>query len=104
MENSQLQIIDISDNELFALPDSIHFATKLTVLKAATNYISEYPVLDIISLEELDLSLNQINSVKKLFTSKIKNLIILNISFNKIDSEEEMDWSKVRSFPQLRRI
>lgn len=103
IENSQLQIIDISNNELLSLPDSIHLAKKLNVLKASSNYISEYPILDITNLEELDLSENQINSIKKIFESKIKSLIILNISFNKIKSEE-IDWSKVRSFPQLRRI
>jgi Leucine-rich repeat (LRR) protein len=85
-----LLFLDLSNNNIESLPESLFEATQLEILQLADNRLSEIPVRALnpvqSSLKQLDLSGNMILMVSESQLGQIQQLTVLNLARNNIHS------------------
>jgi Leucine-rich repeat (LRR) protein len=76
--------LDLSNNQIEALPDDFDGMDVLRILNLRNNLLTEIPDLEqLVSLEELDLSLNNIEQLPQSIVA-LSNLVILDVSNNSL--------------------
>ncbi|MDE5086708.1 MAG: leucine-rich repeat domain-containing protein, partial [Trichodesmium sp. St16_bin2-tuft] len=86
----QLEILNLSSNQLTSLPESISKLSNLTVLNLSYNQLTSLPesIGELSNLTDLDLSCNQLKSLPESI-SELSNLTELGLSSNQLISLPE---------------
>ena len=90
---SQILVLDISDNQLMRLPESLKYLTNLQTLDIGGNYIQDItqedsPLSSMESLWRLQLHGNRIRNISHDVFTNLKTLQIIDLSRNEITSME----------------
>eukprot|EP00090_Calanus_glacialis_P019644 TRINITY_DN30137_c0_g1_i1.p1 TRINITY_DN30137_c0_g1~~TRINITY_DN30137_c0_g1_i1.p1 ORF type:complete len:1191 (-),score=181.26 TRINITY_DN30137_c0_g1_i1:163-3735(-) len=86
---SQILVLDISDNQLMSVPESLKYLTNLQTLDIGHNYISDInnsPFSVMEGLWRLQIHGNQIKNISHNIFSNLKTLQIIDMSRNEIAS------------------
>ena len=100
-ELEQLEVLDLSWNQLTTLPESIFQLTNLTQLDLSHNQLTTLPesIFQLTNLTQLDLSYNQLTTLPE-FISQLTNLTQLDLSGNELTTLPEF-ISQLTNLTQL---
>lgn len=86
-ELPELEVLDLSNNELASIPEAIYKLEKLTILLLGGNQFTEIPesISNLQHLKELNLANNKITSIPT-WISRLTNLTCLNLGGNQLVS------------------
>jgi len=102
--NSSVKILDMSNNQISHLPNSLLNKLQLEAISLANNSLSSLPVdsfLGQTDLEILNLSGNHLVSLPSTITTDLVNLMELDMSNNKLEVLESELFSSLRNLQSL---
>merc|ERR1719323_2671215 len=93
----QLQVLDLSHNQLTNLPETLLEKTKVEIFKVAFNALQEIPVKTLnpvqSSLRHVDLSHNNISLISDSLLNQIQQLVTLDLAHNNIYQIDDRAFS-----------